>query len=201
MAKIMKKRSVKSGLPPGTLVHIGEKSDREIKVTVMDYNEAGCEEKEIKALKECFYYTDTSIVSWIDVEGLHEIEIIQQVGDCQGLHPLVMEDILNTDQRPKVEDFGDYLYIVLKMLRNGKNGEIVTEQVSLILGVNFVISFQEGMEGDVFNQIRERIRSGKGRIRGMGADYLAYSIMDAIIDNYFVVLEWGSRSRIWKTRW
>jgi magnesium transporter len=189
MAKIIKKRSVKSGLPPGTLVHIGEKSDREIKITVMDYHEGGCEEKVIKALKECFYYTDTSIVSWIDVEGLHEIEIIQQVGECQGLHPLVLEDILNTDQRPKVEDFGDYLYIVLKMLRNGKNGEIVTEQVSLILGVNFVISFQEGMEGDVFNLIRERIRSGKGKIRGMGADYLAYSVMDAIIDNYFVVLE------------
>jgi magnesium transporter len=189
MAKILKGRSAKSGLPPGTLVHIGDKSDREIKITVMDYHEGGCEEKEIKALKECFYYTDTDIVSWIDVEGLHEIEIIRQVGDCQGLHPLVLEDILNTDQRPKLEDFGDYLYIVLKMLRNGAGGEIVSEQVSLILGSNFVISFQEGMEGDVFNPVRERLRNGKGRIRGMGADYLAYSIMDAIIDNYFVVLE------------
>ena len=189
MAKNIKKRSIKSGLPPGTLVHIGEKSDREIKISVMDYHAGGCEEKEIKAFKECFYYSDTSIVSWIDVEGLHEIEIVQQVGDCQGLHPLVLEDILNTDQRPKVEDYGDYLYIVLKMLRNEEGGGIVTEQVSLILGSNFVISFQEGMEGDVFNPIRERLRSGKGRIREMGADYLAYALMDAIVDNYFVVLE------------
>jgi magnesium transporter len=189
MAKIIKDRSAKKGLPPGTLVHIGEKSDREIAISVIDYSEAGCEEKEIKVLKECFYYTDSTIVSWINVEGLHEIEIIRQMGDCQGLHPLVLEDILNTDQRPKVEDFGDYLYIVLKMLRIGAEGEIVTEQVSLILGANFVISFQEGIEGDVFTSIRERLRSGKGKIRGMGADYLVYSLMDAVIDNYFVVLE------------
>lgn len=184
-----KKRSIKTGLPPGTLVHIGEKSGHEIKLTVMDYHAGGCEEKEIKALKECFYYSDTSIVSWIDVEGLHEIEIIRQVGDCQGLHPLVLEDILNTHQRPKVEDYGDYLYIVLKMLHTTAGGGIGAEQVSLILGSNFVISFQEGMKGDVFNPIRERLRSGKGRIREMGADYLAYALMDAIIDNYFVVLE------------
>lgn len=189
MAKISKVRSVKSGLPPGTLVHIGEKSDREIKISVMDYNEAGCEEKEIKAVKECFYFTDTSLVSWIDVEGLHEIEIIQQMGSCQGLHPLVMEDIVNTNQRPKLEDFGDYLYIVLKMLRLGPKEEIITEQVSLILGDNYVISFQEGIQGDVFGPVRERLKNGKGRIRGLGADYLAYSLMDAIVDNYFVVLE------------
>ncbi|GAB7027408.1 magnesium/cobalt transporter CorA [Geotalea toluenoxydans] len=183
------KRSIKSGLPPGTLVHIGEKSDREIKITVMDYHAGGCEEKEIKALKECFYYSDTSMVSWIDVEGLHEVEIVRQVGDCQGLHPLVLEDILNTNQRPKVEDYGDYLYIVLKMLYTGEDGRTVTEQVSLVLGSNFLISFQEGMKGDVFNPIRERLRSGKGRIRELGADYLAYALMDAIVDNYFVVLE------------
>jgi magnesium transporter len=189
MTENFTKRSVKSGLPPGTLVHIGEKSDREIKITVLDYHAGGCEEKEIKALKECLYYSDTSVVSWIDVEGLHEIEIVQQLGDCQGLHPLVLEDILNTDQRPKVEDYGDYLYIVLKMLRNVEGRGIVTEQVSLVLGKNFVISFQEGMEGDVFNPIRERLRSGKGRIRELGSDYLAYCIMDAIVDNYFVVLE------------
>ncbi|ACM20864.1 cobalt transport protein CorA [Geotalea daltonii FRC-32] len=188
MAKHIK-RSIKSGLPPGTLVHIGAKSDREIRITVMDYHAGGCEEKEIKALKECVYYSDTSIVSWIDVEGLHEVEIVRQVGDCQGLHPLVLEDILNTNQRPKVEDYGDYLYIVLKMLHNGDGTGIVAEQVSLVLGSNFVISFQEGMKGDVFNPIRERLRSGKGKIREMGADYLAYALMDAVVDNYFVVLE------------
>jgi magnesium transporter len=189
MSKPHKKRTQKAGLPPGTLIHIGEKSEREIKITVMDYSDAGCEEKEIKALKECFYFTDQSIVSWINVDGLHDIEIIQEVGDCQGLHPLVLEDILNTDQRPKLEDYGDYLYIVLKMLYKQEGGGISTEQVSLVLGSNFVISFQEGIKGDVFNPVRERLRSGKGRIRGMGADFLAFSLMDAIVDNYFVVLE------------
>ena len=189
MGRVVKERSVKSGLPPGTLVHIGEKIDREIKITVTDYSEALCEEKEIKALKECFYHTDPSIISWINVEGLHEIEVIQRVGECEGLHPLVLEDILNTDQRPKLEDFGEYLYIVLKMLRKGEDTDISTEQVSLILGVNFVISFQEGIKGDVFDPIRERIRNGKGKLRSMGADYLAYSLMDAIVDNYFLVLE------------
>jgi magnesium transporter len=189
MERAVKERSVKSGLPPGTLIHIGEKSDREIRITVTDYSAAVCEEKELTALKECFYYTDPSIVTWINVDGLHEIEVIQQMGDCRGLHPLVLEDILNTDQRPKVEDYGDYLYIVLKMFRNGDGGDNVTEQVSLILGVNFVISFQEGISGDVFNPIRERIRNDKGKIRSMGADYLTYCLMDAVVDNYFVVLE------------
>jgi magnesium transporter len=189
MQRVVKERSVKSGLPPGTLVHIGEKSDREIRISVTDYSETVCEEKEITALKECFYFTDPSIKSWINVEGLHEIEVIQQVGECQGLHPLVLEDILNTDQRPKLEDYGEYLYIVLKTFRNDKGGDIVTEQVSLILGANFVITFQEGIRSDIFSSIRERIRNGKGRVRSMGTDYLTYCFMDAIVDNYFVVLE------------
>lgn len=189
MGRVVKERSVKSGLPPGTLIHIGEKSDREIRVSVIDYGETHFAEKEIKTLNECFYYTDPSIISWINVEGLHEIEVIRQMGECQGLHPLVLEDILNTDQRPKVEDYGDYLYIVLKMFRNGKGGEITSEQVSIILGASFVISFQEGISGDVFDPVRERVRNGKNKLRSMGADYLTYCLMDAIVDNYFVVLE------------
>ncbi|RNC67174.1 MAG: magnesium and cobalt transport protein CorA [Desulfuromonadales bacterium] len=183
------KRSEKAGLPPGTLIHIGEKSDREIKVTVIDYNADGAEQKEISAINECFYFMDASAISWINVEGLHEVELVQQLGDCQGIHPLVLEDILNTEQRPKAEDFGNYLFIVLKMLRATDDSEISTEQVSLIIGENFVISFQEGLEGDAFNPIRERIKGGKGRIRSMGADYLAYSLIDAVVDDYFVALE------------
>ncbi len=183
------KRSEKAGLPPGTLIHIGEKSDREIRTTVIDYTPDSFEEKEITALKECFYFMDASAITWINVEGLHEIELVQQLGDCQGIHPLVLEDILNTEQRPKAEDFGDYLFIVLKMLRPREGVGIATEQVSLILGENFVISFQEGFAGDAFNPIRERIRGGKGRIRTMGADFLAYSLIDAVVDDYFVALE------------
>ena len=120
---------------------------------------------------------------------MHNVPVLEKLGDCFGLHRLVMEDILNTDQRPKMEDFGEYLYIVLKMLSNGKNGEVVTEQISIVVGSNFVLSFQEGIEGDVFNLIRERLRNGKGRIRKMSADYLAYSLLDAVVDNYFVILE------------
>jgi magnesium transporter len=189
MTKLMKKRSRKSGLPPGTLVHIGEKKAEEIKITVMDYSETSCQEEQFTSIEACFVFKDKPSVTWINVEGLHNTGNIQKLGDCYGLHPLVLEDILNTDQRPKMEDFDTYLYIVLKMLHNGKSPQTVTEQISLILGPNYVISFQEGIEGDVFNAIRERIRTGKGRIRSMGADYLAYSLIDAIVDNYFIIIE------------
>lgn len=189
MARLIKERARKSGLPPGTLVHIGEKSGKDVHITVIDYDEGHLQEIEIKTIEQCFPFKDKSTVTWINIEGLHQSDIIESLGDCFGLHPLVMEDILNTDQRPKVEDYKDYLYIVLKMLHNVKGPEIVTEQISLILNPNFVISFQEGIEGDVFSPVRERLRGGKGRIRGMGADYLAYSLIDAIVDNYFSILE------------
>lgn len=187
--RIIKERSRKVGLPPGTLVHIGEKSGREIGIRVLDYGPDRCEEKEISGLQECFYFADPQVVSWIDVEGLHEVELIQQLGDCQGFNPLMLEDIVNTDQRPKLEDFDDYLYIVIKMLHERDNGGIAVEQVSLVVGANFVISFQEGLEGDAFGPLRERIKSGKGKIRTMGSDYLAYSLIDAVVDGYFGVLE------------
>jgi len=190
MTKLTKKRSLKSGLPPGTLVHIGEKKKEEVKITVMDYTEAGYNEKDLKTVDECFLFRDRPAVTWINVEGVHDVKILEKLGECFGLHPLIQEDIINTDQRPKIEDYDNYLYIVLKMLylNKGNNG-VVTEQISLILGKNFVVSFQEGIEGDVFDLVRERIRTDKGRIRKMGADYLAYALLDSIVDNYFVVLE------------
>ncbi len=189
MTRLIKERSKKKGLPPGSLVHIGENSGKEVKITVFDYDEAHLQELEIKNIAQCFTFKDKPTVTWINIEGLHKPEVIQSLGDCFGLHPLVLEDIMNTDQRPKMEDYKDYLYIVLKMLHHAKDSEIITEQISLILNPNFVISFQEGLEGDVFSPIRERLRAGKGRIRGMGADYLAYSLIDAIVDNYFTILE------------
>jgi magnesium transporter len=189
MPKLTKKRSRKAGLPPGTLVHIGEKKSETPKIAIMDYDEANFQEKEIKTIEECFLFKDKPTVTWINIDGLHQIEILEKIGECYGLHPLVLEDILNTDQRPKMEDYYDYIYIVLKMLdQSNKSNEIVTEQISLILGPNFVFSFQE-KEGDVFDPIRERIRNGKGRIRKMGADYLAYALLDSIVDNYFIILE------------
>lgn len=189
MKKLIKKRSEKAGLPPGTLVHIGEKKTEELKFTIMDYDETHFQEKEIKTIEECFAFKEKPTVTWINIDGLHQVEILERLGDCYGFHPLVLEDILNTDQRPKMEDYGEYIYIVLKMLDyNDISGEIEAEQISLILGPNFAISFQE-REGDVFNPIRERIRNNKGRIRRMGTDFLAYALLDSIVDNYFIILE------------
>jgi magnesium transporter len=190
MAKLIKKRSRKAGLPPGTLVHIGEKRAGEPKITLIDYDEANFQERDVKSVEECFPFREKPTVTWINVEGVHQVEVVEKLGSCFGLHPLVLEDILNTDQRPKMEIYGDYIYIVAKMLYGSDPNRLVeAEQVSLILGSNFVISFQEGKEGDVFNPVRERIRSGKGLILKMGSDYLAYSLIDTIVDNYFLILE------------
>jgi magnesium transporter len=189
MTRLVKRRSTKAGLPPGTLIHIGARKTEEPKITIMDYDETHFQEREIKTIEECFLFKDQPTVTWINIDGLHQIEILEKLGECYGFHPLVLEDILNTEQRPKIDDYGEYLYVVLKMLHDkGKGGQIEAEQISLILGPNFVFSFQEG-EGDVFDAIRERIRSGKGRIRKMGADYLAYALLDAVVDYYFVILE------------
>ena len=139
--------------------------------------------------EECFTFKEKPTVTWINVDGLHEVDIIEKTGAYFGIHPLVLEDILHTGQRPKTEDFGDYIFTVVKMLfYDVQKEEIVAEQMSMILGPRYVISFQE-TQGDVFDPNRERIRNGKGRIRKAGADYLAYVLIDAIVDQYFVILE------------
>jgi magnesium transporter len=189
MPRFIKKRSKTVGQPPGTLIHIGEKKTERAKITIIDYDEAHFEEKEAETVKECFPFKDIPSVTWINIDGIHQVEITEKIGKHFNLHPLILEDILNTGQRPKVEDFEEYLYAVLKMLYyDNKDSEIKAEQISLIVGSNFVISFQE-QEGDVFNPIRERIRGSKGRIRKMGADYLAYALLDSIVDSYFLILE------------
>jgi magnesium transporter len=168
---------------------VGEKKAEKVRISIIDYDERQFEEKEAKTVEECFPFKDKPTVTWINVDGLHEVKVIEQLGKHFSLHPLLLEDILHTEQRPKMEDFGEYLFFVLKMLylEEGRH-EILAEQVSLILGSNFVISFQE-REGDVFKYVRERIRNSKGRIRKVGADYLAYALIDAIVDNYFIILE------------
>jgi len=189
MLKLIIKRSKKTGLPPGALVHIGEKKTEKVRIRIIDYDEAHYQAKEAKTIEECFPFKEKPGVTWINIDGLHQVEIVEKIGTTFGIHPLLLEDILNTGQRPKMEDFEDHLFIVLKMLYfDAKDDEIRAEQLSIILGSNFVISFQE-KEGDVFNPIRERIGNGKGRIRKMGPDYLAYTLMDAIVDNYFIILE------------
>lgn len=188
--KLVKKRSSKAGLPPGTLVHIGERHREASRVSVITYDEHSFSEQASDDLATCLLLRSQPGVSWINVEGIHSIELLQKMGECYRLHPLVLEDILNTDQRPKREDYGDYLFIVLKMLSLKNDGEgVAAEQVSLILGPNFVFSFQEGLAGDPFDPVRERLRTGRGKFRSLGADYLVYTLIDAIVDNYFVILE------------
>ena len=187
--KVFKKRSSKAGLPPGTLVYVGEKKVESIRITFIDYDEQSFQEKQVTNIEDCLKLKDTSTVSWINIDGLHDIELLEKLGKGFELHPLILEDILSTSQRPKFEDYEKHFFIVLKMLSfKEENQAIETEQVSLILGPNYVISFQERI-GDAFEPIRERIRNAKGRIRKMGSDYLCYSLLDAIVDNYFVILE------------
>jgi magnesium transporter len=190
-AKLAKYRSRKFGLPPGSLMHLGEKKTERVKISVISYDEGNYEERELENLEDCLPLKDRPAVTWINIEGIHQTEVIEKLGRCFNLHPLLLEDILDTDQRPKMEDYEKYLFIVLRMIfiHNGKKREIVNEQVSLILGDNYVISLQEGKEGDAFDAVREQIRSARGRIRKSGADYLAYALIDAVVDSYFSILE------------
>jgi magnesium transporter len=170
-------------------VHVGEQRHERVKLSVIKYDGANFQEKEVSNVEEALAFRNKSSVTWLNIDGVHQPEIIEQVGKSFGLHPLVAEDIASTGQRPKMEDFDDYIFVVLRMLRfDDKENETKTEQISILLGPDFVISFQE-REGDVFDHIRERLRSNKGRIRKLGADYLAYALIDAVVDNYFMILE------------
>jgi magnesium transporter len=185
----MPRRSKKAGLPPGTIVFVGEKRREQVKLSVISYDAVNFQEKEVNTVEEALSFRNKSSVTWLNIDGVHQSDIIEQVGKSFGVHPLALEDIANTGQRPKMEDFIDYIFVVLKMLRfDEKENQTKTEQVSMVLGPDFVVSFQE-REGDVFDIIRERLRNNKGRIRKMGADYLVYALIDAIIDNYFTILE------------
>jgi len=189
MPRMINKSATKIGLPPGTLVHIGEKKAESMHISVIDYNEQSYKEKTVASAEELAPFKADSTVTWINVDGLHEISAIEHIGKLFGLNSLTMEDIVHTGQRPKVEDRDTYIYLVLKMIRfNDKKDRINLEQVSLILGDNVVLTFQESV-GDVFDAVRDRIKTGKGRIRTVKADYLLYSLVDSIVDHYFLVLE------------
>lgn len=192
MARRLKMRTNKVGLPPGTLVHVGDERTGPVRVTVVDYDQDHLRELCPTTLDMLAEFKTSPTVTWINVVGVHSPEVIERIGGSFEIHPLVLEDIVHTDQRPKMEDFEDYVFIVLKMLngaREGReDGEIRSEQLSLIVSRGFVISFQE-TEGDVFDGVRDRIRKSKGKIRRRGADYLAYSLIDAVVDNYFLILE------------
>ncbi|HUU56625.1 MAG TPA: magnesium/cobalt transporter CorA [bacterium] len=189
MVRIFKRMSQKAGLPPGTLVHVGEEKTAPVEIAIIAYDEDRYREVATGDAAECLAFKGKPGVTWINVDGVHRLDVIEDMGKCFGLHPLVLEDIVNTDHRPKAEDFGEYLFVVVKMLAyDEENDEIDTEQLSIILGADYVLSFQE-KAGDVFDPVRNRIKNSKGRIRKAGADYLAYALLDAVVDNYFVILE------------
>ena len=145
MFGLTKKVSKKAGLPPGTLVHVGEKKVDKTRIRVIDYDENNIEEREFHSIEDCFAYKDKPSVTWINIDGLHEVDVIEKIGKQFDLHSLVLEDIVHTGQRPKLEDLEEYLFVISKMLfYNKEQNRIITEQFSLILGHNYVITFQEG---------------------------------------------------------
>lgn len=177
-----------TGLPPGTVVYSGEEQTAKVQITLLEYNEKEFLEKEFVDFDECLLHVKPDMVKWINVDGVHDTALIQKIGEKFNIHTLTLEDIANTDQRAKFEDYDNYVASIMKML--SYDNEVLAEQLTiLLLDNNTVISFQEVHGGDAFNIIRSRIRSGKGRIRKMGADYLAYCLIDAVVDLYFVILE------------
>ncbi|MBM3145701.1 MAG: magnesium/cobalt transporter CorA [Chloroflexi bacterium] len=178
------------GHAPGTLVSTEREERRPLKLTVYEYGPDGpADERQVQSVAECLPFDSQVPVSWLDVEGSHQVTVFEEIGGYLDIHPLVLEDILDTNQRPKMEDFERYLFIELNMLLwDQEHARVESEQTSLILGGHYVITFQEH-EKDVFEPIRKRIREGKSRLARYGADYLAYSLIDAIVDHYFIVLE------------
>ena len=164
-------------------------------LSVFDYTTGALREHDDPTVDEVLALRDTETVSWINISGLQDVDLIRRLGDHFGIHPLVQEDIANTNQRPKIEEFDQHLFVALKMIyEDAAPSELVFEHVSLIIGPRYVLSFQE-TPVDVFGPVRERLRGTRGRIRTLGADYLGYALLDVIIDHYFVVLErYGSRS-------
>jgi len=181
------RRSKKTGAPPGTLIHIGREIAADVVITRCCYDESSYAEERNVTLDNLFTAKNELSVEWINFDGIHDVKMIEQIGNHYGIDTLILEDIVNSNQRAKIEDYGDYVYIVIKMLTINKTGDIETEQVSIVFNSRIIFSFQE-KQGDDFEPLRDRIRKN-GKIRKMGTDYLTYSIIDYIADNYFIVLE------------
>ena len=184
------RRGSKTGLAPGTLVHIGRKKAEKVVIQVLAYNSEKLIERELETVEECLEFKSQQDINlWINIDGLDRVDIIEKLGGYFNIHPLTLEDVLNTGQRPKTEDYESYIYTVLKMmLLDMEKEEIIVDQVSIIIGPNYILSFQE-REGDVFNPVRERFENPASRLRKSGVDYLAYSLIDSVVDNYFLILE------------
>jgi len=181
------KRSI--GLVPGTLIYTGGKKQNKTTIDFYKYNKSFYKKEKTEDISKVLSSLDKNHVNWINVNGIHKVDIIDKIGEYFSLHTLLLEDILTIDQLPKLEEYDECLFITLKMLFfNSDSFKIEHEHVSFILGKNFVLSFQE-KKGDVFDLIRTRIEQDKGKIRKMGADYLFYLLIDTIVDNYYIILD------------
>jgi magnesium transporter len=179
----------KAGSAPGTLVYVGPERAEPVTVHLIQYNEEFLEEGPLSLEADFEAIRKLKPLTWVNVDGLNDLDLIDKIGTAFGLHPLVMEDLVHTGQRPKYEEYEDYLFVVLRMLSPGLNGSgVKSEQVGIVFGDGFVLSFQE-KAGDVFEAVRERIRVKSRRIRSRGSDYLGYALIDAIVDHYFHILE------------
>lgn len=184
-----KKKSYKAqNLPPGTISYRGKKQSAYTAIDIINYNKDAYKKLESKNVEDAFNFKGTDHITWININGLNNVDEIEKLGAHYNLHPLTLEDIVNTNHRPKIDEFDDYLFIVLKMLYFKDDDELIYEQLSLVVGDDFVLTFQEA-DGDVFNELRDRIATSKGRIRGLGSDYLMYAIIDAVVDNYLSIIE------------
>lgn len=183
------KSSKKAGLLPGSLIHVGNKKSNKINLVLFSFDNKAFEENEILDTAKLSIPLDDNKVKWLNMNGIHKVDVVESVGKHFGLHNLLLEDVLNTHHRPKAEYYENHMFFTLKMLGINKAGtKIVSEQVSFVLGKNYLISFQE-QQGDIFDQIRDRIRNKKGKIREKKADYLFYALIDAVVDNYFLIIE------------
>ena len=187
--RFVRKRLKKPGAAPGELVHTGPQKVEQVRIHFIQYQDGMLQEKVLENVQEAFPVSEAPIVTWVNIDGLHEVDLIRQVGERLSIHPLVLEDIVTVGQRPKVEEHEGYLYLVLPMLSMEKDAVTVhEEQLSIILGPSYVFTFLEDI-GDVFDPVRERIRTAGSRIRQRGADFLTYSLVDAVVDHYFTILE------------
>lgn len=189
MARFLKNREKVKGRSPGALVFVGTRKVDTVDIRMMDYDDHHLTDQAMVDINDTNRYKTSESVTWINIDGLHDAETIGRIGRAFDLHPLVMEDILNTGQRPKIDDYTSFLFIVLKMIRFDRQTRMVmNEQLSMVVADRFILTFQE-RQGDVFEPVRERIRRQKSRIRAGGTDYLAYALMDTVVENYISVIE------------
>ncbi len=182
------KRPVIHNEAPGTVTYTGKKANVATKVEIIDYSKEHYNRTDSENIDDAFGFETSEHITWININGLNNTKEIERLGEYYNLHPLIQEDIVTTNQRPKMDEYEEYLFIVFKMLHYTDDGDFVSEHVSMVVGKDYVTTFQEA-DGDVWDSLRDRLENAKGRIRNAGADYLMFALLDAIVDNYFSVIE------------